>query len=1567
MTAPHRSSASPSMTAPHSAVHHAKFSGFSANFSDFPDLSCPPPGGPPKLNLHISDLEFISATGADGKSSRRLMCQVSLHCDGRQATEQFLVDTGAEGAYLHFDLAKKLYGEEFPSPSMETSACIVANSVEVETYRCPKTALTVQGRTLQLRPFAMRTLSYQGILGYDTLTAFGFMIDPVGHRLLPCADVAVDTPCLESGVALSIQETNSLGTLAIDAACCLPPKSGQLVPAILLGDSRVNEFCLLEQTSDGALPDGVMVMTGLATMENSRVNVFLVNTSGLEILVHRHTRVADALRVDHRPLPHISSVYETSPSSVNATSGSKRQQFLDSFKIEASLPLHEKEALKSFLWKERDVFSVSDFDVGCFQGVKHNIDTGTEKPYRETLRRHSPRTREDIKALVDEMLRNGIIEPSFSPWSSAPVLVQKKSGGKRFAVDYRGLNNKTRKDSYPLPQISDALDCFAGARWFSTLDLTQGFWAIELDDESKPKTAFSTPQGLYQFRRMPFGLCNAPATFQRAMACCLEGLNWEIALCFLDDVIVFAKTFEEHLERLRAVFSRFRKYNLKLKPRKCEFLQSEVAYLGHRISAKGITTDPSKIEAIQNMKAPRTVTQLRSFLGLAQYYRRFVKGFSLIAAPLFESVKHGEKRQCVQWGEEQEDAFLELKRHLQNPGVMAHPNFELPFVVDTDASQVGIGCVLSQVIDGKERVIAYQSHKFSRAEKKWSTTDREFYALVVACKLFKSYLYGRQFTLRTDHQALLGLRKKAKELCGKLARWWSYLCNYDYKLIYRKGEAHGNADGLSRQSQFEDDPSDESDSEDSHGINAIMPIPAEPINILTLQRDDPVTNTLRRIVSGEMPDSALKDLDGAKDDYIRHFLRHKRRYSIKNNILLMDRLVVVPRAGLPSLLFILHDCPLSGHLGRNKVRRIVQKRFWWPGSITDVDEYVRSCIRCQARKTQPNKIHQPLHPSEPMDYPFQRIAMDVVKLPKSNGYEMLLVIVDYFTKWVEAFPIRNKSGETIANILLNEVFLRHTTPEYLHSDRGKEFTASVVHELSKLASVYQTHTPAYTPRADGQVERQIRTLTDMLSTYHIEKGSWFPYLNPCLCALRCSPHETTGFSPFEVLYGRQPRLMVDLNYGLPAVAEQKHPSSYKELQDRFQSIHREVKRRQTLAADRMKASYDAKRKVGVGIFAPGQWVWVEVPKGPRPKFLPKFDGPFLVQRANEIGTLYLRRNGGIVKTPQNRCKLFTERPAHLSSQEYKDSFSKASVDFSVEPPALVLDNRYVPPSVPQFFSDQNRVYIPVNSVPLPREAGRSDPSIPASVPPRVERVADPNSASVPLEGGDVRGGSSDPASSQEKPSDSAPSHLRPAGADEVILDRDSVPHSNIPPTSLGPNQPCVVGEGSRSESGVAPPQVVTEPSHVNSQPESEGVPPQVESEPPEVVSQPRIEQADLQSERSGAQDRRVSSRERRPPDRLSYERNFQQISSMRFRRSCWQLRSRYPLLDLGILVGNSPEGPVVLRVEPGSVADRQSLCQPGDRVTHVNGHPIASSFDYVHGLFFVDSEYHTCRVTFAHA
>ncbi|XP_061427715.1 uncharacterized protein LOC133354681 [Lethenteron reissneri] len=372
----------------------------------------------------------------------------------------------------------------------------------------------------------------------------------------------------------------------------------------------------------------------------------------------------------------------------------------------ADLPKGEADRLRELLREYADVFSEHDSDVGRTDLVKHQIDTGAARPIKLPAYRVGAPERTQIKEAVGDMLRDNIIQPSASPWSAPVVLVTKKDGSTRFCVDYRKLNAVTLGDAFPIPRIDDTFDSLAGARYFSTLYLASGYWQVEMAEEDRPKTAFTTPMGLFEFRVLPFGLTNAPATFQRLMELVMRGLQWEQCLIYLDDVIVFSRSLSEHLSRLREVFQRLRAAHLKLKPRKCYIAQREVGYLGHRVSEAGVHTDPEKVRAVVEWPRPRNLTEIRSFLGLATYYRRFVKGFSEIARPLTQltSPKHP-----YQWTGACQTAFTTLKDHLTHAPTLAFPDFTTDFILDTDACTSGLGVVLSQVQDGTERVIAYAS------------------------------------------------------------------------------------------------------------------------------------------------------------------------------------------------------------------------------------------------------------------------------------------------------------------------------------------------------------------------------------------------------------------------------------------------------------------------------------------------------------------------------------------------------------------------------------------------------------------------------------------------------------------------------------------------------------------------------------------------------------------------------------------------------------------------------------------------------------------------------------------
>ena len=451
--------------------------------------------------------------------------------------------------------------------------------------------------------------------------------------------------------------------------------------------------------------------------------------------------------------------------------------------------------VRQVLRRNADIFAKHSTDLGSTRVATHSIDTGDSRPIKQAPRRVAIHRQAVVKQEVESMLEKGIIEPSEGPWSSPIVLAKKKDGTLRFCIDYRKLNDVTRKDAYPLPRIEDNLDTLSGSTWFSTLDLISGFWQVEMDAKDRVKTAFSSGVGgLYQFRRMPFGLCNAPATFQRLMEKVLAGLQWQIAVLYIDDIVVYGSSVDEHLERLEILFDRLRKAGLKLKPSKCTLLRRKVDFLGHTVSAEGVEADSSKISKVTNWPTPVNVSEVRSFIGLCAYYRRFVKGFSDLCKPLYRLT---EKGVTFCWGKEQETAFNALKERLTTAPILAFPNGQDMFILDTDASDVGVGAVLSQLQGGYERVIAYGSRVLSKTERNYCVTRRELLAIVVFVKMFHHYLVGSQFLLRTDHAALYWLFGM-KNLEGQPARWVERLGCYDMVILHRLGGQHGNADALSR-------------------------------------------------------------------------------------------------------------------------------------------------------------------------------------------------------------------------------------------------------------------------------------------------------------------------------------------------------------------------------------------------------------------------------------------------------------------------------------------------------------------------------------------------------------------------------------------------------------------------------------------------------------------------------------------------------------------------------------------------------------------------------------------------
>ena len=456
----------------------------------------------------------------------------------------------------------------------------------------------------------------------------------------------------------------------------------------------------------------------------------------------------------------------------------------------------EVQKFKTMLRKHNSVFTSGI--IGRTNVVEHEVDTGDAKPVKQRPYSVPHHLKPYMHQLLETQLKQGLIRESTSPWAAPVLLVKKKNGTYRFVVDFRRLNLVTRKSSCPIPRIDEALDAFTNARYFTALDLSNAFWQIPLREQDKCKTAFTTPFGLYEYNVLPMGMCNAPSTMQSLMYNILMGCNWKYALAYLDDIIIYSRSVESHINEVSDVLRRVSEAGLTLNIDKSSFLKTRVRYLGHIVSSSGVSPDPSNLLHVKEIRPPRNVTDVKAFLGLVGYYRRFIKGFSTIASPLNRLT---EANTLFDWTSECQQSFDLLKKLVTESPILAFPNFHQPFIVACDASNVGIGGVLSQKDEsGLERPIAYFSKTLNKAQRKYSTIDKEGIALLHTVRHFHPYLYGAKFTLVTDHNPLTKLKslRLDSDPHGRRIRMIQQLELYDFDIQYKPGRVNNNADGLSR-------------------------------------------------------------------------------------------------------------------------------------------------------------------------------------------------------------------------------------------------------------------------------------------------------------------------------------------------------------------------------------------------------------------------------------------------------------------------------------------------------------------------------------------------------------------------------------------------------------------------------------------------------------------------------------------------------------------------------------------------------------------------------------------------
>ena len=765
--------------------------------------------------------------------------------------------------------------------------------------------------------------------------------------------------------------------------------------------------------------------------------------------------------------------------------------------------------LNSLLKKHEKLFSDK---VGELQGIKGKLTLkDNSSPVFLKARQVPYALRPKVEMELERLEREHIITPvATSQWATPIVPVPKKNGGVRICGDFKVTVNANLKiDHYPLPKIEDVFATLAGGQRFSKLDLTQAYLHMVMEDESSKLLTLNTHKGLFQMHRLAFGVASAPAIWQRTMEQILQGIPG--VQCILDDMIVTGRDDREHLHNLERVLNVLDDRGLKLNKSKCEFFKKRVVFCGHEIDAEGLHKTQDKVNAVNNAPQPTNVSQMRSFLGLINYYHRFLPNLATILHPLNRLL---EKNKPWVWTADCENAFNKAKTLITSKEVLTHYNPDLQVKLACDASPYGLGAVMSHVMqDGSERPIAYASRTLSSAERNYSQIDKEALALIWGVKKFHNYLYGRKFTLVTDHQPLTSIFNPAKSIpatsASRLVRYAIFLGSHDYDIEYKNTAKHCNADGLSRL------PLPEVTHEYSDPDNLLY---VSQLEILPVTSSQVARETAYDLTVAQAREYTMKGWPHTHDSVLAPFHTRRNELSVHEGCLMWGLRVVIPSKLRKKVLDELH----SGHLGVVKMKTLARGYAWWPGIDHDIEQIAKGCSGCQ--RVQRNPTSAPLHTWEWPTTPWQRIHIDYAG-PFLG--QMYLVVVDAHSKWPEV--VCTKSSNTTQTIdILRDIFSRNGVPEQLVSDNGPQFTSEEFQIFLKSNGIKHIRSAPYHPATNGLAERFVQTFKQALKSMAGEKGSTSAKLANFLLAYRSAPHSTTGQSPAMLFMKRQLRSRLDI-------------------------------------------------------------------------------------------------------------------------------------------------------------------------------------------------------------------------------------------------------------------------------------------------------------------------------------------------------------------------------------------------------------------------------------------------------
>ena len=711
-----------------------------------------------------------------------------------------LVDSGADFSLVRAKVARSFVGAGVSAKESGPKGTLVGASGEpLHIIAVADIPMLIEQRQFSVAMAVVEHLIYDVVLGRDFACRYGTVLDD-RRGILKLGDMEIPLPTYDD-----IRPSRC--RVRLGAAVSVPPRSEMVIAAVVKavdGDARWRPGVRLEgvlEPNEKGCSNNLLVSRAVAGVdERGQIPLRIINISTSEACLLANTDIGTlyTIRDDGMGIYDVSDG-EDGGDSPPLGSGDEAVDPVNKVDLSDS-GMSEKglNQVRALVREFSDIFSRHPGDLGLTHLMQHEIETGDAPPVKQRPRRVPLRLREQVEEQRQQMLRDGVIEPSTSPWCSPIVLAKKKDGSYRFCVDLRAVNKVTKGMAYPLPRVEDALDSLAGAKYFSTLDMASGYWQVELAPKDREKNAFSTGNQLDQFRLMCFGLKNAGASFQKLMELVLAGVDPKQCLVYIDDIILFGRSEDEHIATLREVFSRVRQARMKLKPQKCHLGKREVTFLGHRVSAEGIAPDPSNTEKVRQWPEPQTAAEMLSFLGLCGYYMRFVPGYAEVSKPLREAAS---AKDTLVWSEAMRTAFQELKEKLTSPPVLKLPAMCGRFRLYTDACNSSVGSVLVEAVGDQERVVAYASKVLSKAERRWPTYDKELWAVVWSVRHFRQYLVGAEFDVVTDHRPLMNLPNSIvveNDATGRRGRWAVELSSYEFRTHYKKGVEHSNADALSR-------------------------------------------------------------------------------------------------------------------------------------------------------------------------------------------------------------------------------------------------------------------------------------------------------------------------------------------------------------------------------------------------------------------------------------------------------------------------------------------------------------------------------------------------------------------------------------------------------------------------------------------------------------------------------------------------------------------------------------------------------------------------------------------------